>query len=289
MNTAIEIQYNKDSLVVQANELIRARKDDLTLAEAKLIKLAVSQIAANDSEFLTYSCHITELANFLGIDQRNMYRDIDKLTDSILTKRVFLIDKKHPTKRNGEPNFNKFQWVSNCRYEKPNIIIKLNPELKPYLLGLDKLFTKYGYKCILNLPTTYAISLFELLASYEYIFTGWTNPKYSPASLYPHIPRDNNELIFSIDRLKNYFNLADKYPNPSDFIKRVIEPSVKAINDHTNSMYLSYRTAKEGRKINYVLFKLNAWEDEDFTEFIAKYYGTQFIQQKLYYSGYLPE
>ena len=33
-------------------------------------------------------------------------------------------------------------------------------------------------------------------------------------------------------------------------------------------MYVSYRTAKEGRKIGYVLFKINAWKDEDFREFV---------------------
>ncbi len=263
------IQYNEDFLVVQANELITAKKDDLTLAEAKLIRLAVSQIAATDTELLTYSCRPTELADYLGIDPKNLFRDIDMLTDSILTKRVWLIDKKRPYKKNGEYNFNKFQWVSNCRYEKPNLIIKLNPELKPYLLGLDKLFTRYGYKCILSLPSSNSISLFELLACYEYT-VNTSNPRFKPSSLFPHIPKESNELIFSIDYLKNYFNCADKYPNPSDFIRWIITPSVKGINQHTSSMFISYRTAKEGRKIGYVLFKINAWKDKDFRAFVMK-------------------
>lgn len=269
-NGLSNIQYNRESLIVQANKILRAKQDDLTLLEAKLIKLVVSQIAMNDSDLLTYSCNVTDLASFLEIPQDNIYRDMDSLSSTILTKRIYLIDENRKYKKNGEPNYLKFQWVSSFRYNSGLITIRLNDELKPWLLGLHAAFTEYGIDCILKLPTSNSIRLLELLKSYEYTVNVYS-PRYKPTTLFPHIPKDNNELIFSIDYLKNYFNCADKYHNKtSDFIKWVIDSSVKAININQENMRVSYRTVKEGRKIGYVLFKINAFADKDFIEFISK-------------------
>ena len=52
---ALAIKYNREYLVVQANELVRSKQDDLTLLEAKLVRLAISQVLAvvRDKSFLT--------------------------------------------------------------------------------------------------------------------------------------------------------------------------------------------------------------------------------------------
>lgn len=268
METSL-IHYDKEALVVQANELIRAQQDDLTLLEAKLILLTISQIAKQDSDLKTYTCHISELADFLEIGQENIYRVIDDLTDSILTKRVRLINKAKPSKRNGEPNYKKFQWVTLCEYDNGTITIRINDELKPYLLGLNMLITICGYNCIRLLPSPTSIRLYQLLASYE----SMTNP-YNPIKYpnpHPEIQKEDYELIFTVEYLRQYFNCTDKYPNTGDFIKWVIDISVKGINRKApdNAMRVSYRTAKQGRKISYVLFKINAWGDKDFLDFLS--------------------
>ncbi len=270
MENTLDIRLNKEALVVQANELIRAPKDDLTLLEAKLIYLTIAQICEGDSELYSYSCSIVDLANFLEISKDNIYRDINNLTDSILTKRIYILDKKKPKKRNGEPNYNKFQWVSNCRYIDGVITIRLNDELKPYLLGLYAFLTRYGYKCLFNLPTYNAMSLFNLLVSYESIVNPYDLRPQCYNRPFPHIERESNELIFSIPQLRRYFNCVDKYPNTNHFIQYVIDISVKCINKNSPTMKVSYRTAKEGRSIGYVLFKVNAWSDNDFLDYITK-------------------
>ena len=47
-NKTVEIYYNKDLSIVQANELVRSRQEDLTLLEAKIIRLAISQVLKDD-------------------------------------------------------------------------------------------------------------------------------------------------------------------------------------------------------------------------------------------------
>ena len=76
---AIAIKYNKDFYVIQANELVRSKQDDLTLLEAKLIRLAITQVLENDTDLKTYTCNVVDLANFLGIAKDNIYRDIKEL------------------------------------------------------------------------------------------------------------------------------------------------------------------------------------------------------------------
>lgn len=251
-----ELTYSKDLTVIQANELIRAERDDLTLLEAKLIALAISQIVKSDTNIRTYSCHISDLADFLGVGKDNIYKEMDDLTSGLLRKVIKLIDKEHPRKRNGQPNYDKFQWCDNAKYNNGVITIRLNEKLKPYLIGLNKLFTQYGYESIIYLPTPYSIRLYELLASFRNTLHPYDPDYINQNPQFPDIPIEKNELLFSIQYLRKYFNCVDKYPQTGDFIKWVIDSSIKGINKNSPSMRLSYRTIKTSRSITHIAFKI---------------------------------
>lgn len=264
------MRYNKNSLVSMANSIIRGQHDDFTLLEAKLIRLTVSQVAMDSTDFQTYNCRISDLARFLEIPKENIYQQVDSLTDNLLKKIIKIVDKSKPPKRNGEYNWKKFHWVDTCSYDNGIIQIKLSADLKPYLLELNQLFTLYGLDAILKLPTTNSIRLYELLASYRDL-VNTHKPGFEPTNIFPHVQKEDNELIFSIDYLKEYFGCQDKYKNNNgDFIRWVIRTSVKAINDKTpdSAMRVSYRVVKEGRFAKYVLFKINAWGDSDFRDYV---------------------
>ena len=95
---AIAIKYNKDFLVIQANELVRSKQSELSLLETKLIRLAVAQILKGDKDFLTYSCKLTDLADFLGLKYQNVYRDVQELTENIMGKHIYILDKNSKNK-----------------------------------------------------------------------------------------------------------------------------------------------------------------------------------------------
>lgn len=262
-DTAIAIKYNKDFYVIQANELVRSKQDDLTLLEAKLIRLAITQVLRDDTDLKTYSCNVVELANFLGIDNHNIYRDIQDLSKNLMKKSIFIKDKTQP-KRKGKENYKIFHWIDYVEYIDGVITFKLSDSLKPYLIGLDQLFTLYGYDAVIGLPTNYSIRLYELIASYQNMTV-----RLMPDTNYTDIPIDKNEFIFTIDWLRDYFNCNDKYPNTGDFVKRVIDGAVKAIVKNT-LMRLSYRTVKKGRSITHIVFRLNEWTNQDFTDYMVK-------------------
>lgn len=251
-NSYSVVRYNEESLVVQANELVRSKQDDLTLLEAKLVRLAVSQVLKADTDFRTYSCHVSDLAGFLGISRDNIYRDVRDLAVSIMKKSIFIKDNQ-PTKR-GKQNYKIFHWVDYVEYKDGVITFRLSESLKPYLLGLEEIFTMYSYGALIDLPTTYSIRLYELLVSW--VNAIWVEDKPN----YTNVPIESNEIIFSIDYLREYFNCLNKYPNAGDFVVNVIDVSVKAINEKT-FMDVSFRKVKQGRKIGYIVFSFNNMED----------------------------
>ena len=263
---AIAIKYNKDFYVIQANELVRSKQDDLTLLEAKLIRLAITQVLRDDTDLKTYSCNVVDLANFLGIAKDNIYRDIQDLSKSLMKKSIFIKDKTQH-KRKGKENYKIFHWIDYVDYTDGVITFKLSDSLKPYLIGLEQLFTLYGYDAVIGLPTNYSIRLYELIASYQNMTV-----RLMPDTNYTDIPIEKNEFIFTVDWLRDYFNCNDKYPNTGDFVKRVIDGAVKAIVKNT-LMRLSYRTVKKGRSITHIVFKLNEWTNQDFTDYVKQLRG----------------
>lgn len=246
----LELNYNGDLAVIQANELVRSKQDDLSLLEAKLVRLAVSQVLKNDQELQTYTCPIVDLAKFLNISKDNIYRDVQELAKTLMKKSIFIKDPDQPTKK-GKPNYKIFHWIDFVEYKDGQITFKISDSLKPYLIGLEKLFTRYPLSAVIELPTSYSIRLYELIASYENI--KW---RHLPSVPYTHDIRvAPDEFYFTVDWLRDYFNCQDKYKNASDFTKRVINSSVEAINENTY-MKVDYRIVKAGRSISHIVFKL---------------------------------
>jgi len=255
------IKYNKSYYVVQANELVRSRQDELSLLEAKLVRLAIAQVLKDDTDLKTYVCNVSSLAKFLGISAQDIYRDAngkktkdrktkDSLTDSLMRKLI---------KIKTEDGSITIHWVDStkCSYKNGVITFKLNEELKPYLIGLNELFTRYGYEEILKLSTNYAIRLYELLYSYANMpfREGPTDFTIGAEHL------EKGEIGFTVEYLREYFNCSDKYPNASDFVKRVIAPGIADINEKT-LFPCTYRAIKEGKKITFIVFKVDDWGGE---------------------------
>lgn len=246
-NPALPIKYDSNYSVTQANELVRSKQDELTILEAKLVRLAIAQVLKDDTDLKTYTCNAAKLAELLGITRQAIYnkiynKDLEKISDSLMRKQI-KIRKKGP--KSSKDNYKSFHWVEYAEYKDGNFIIKLSEYLKPYLVGLNELFTSYPYEEILKLPTNYAIRLYELLCSYSSIAS----------------QNEKNEIVLDIDFLRDYFNCNDKYPQTGDFIKRVIHAGREDIVNNTN-LPCDYFPIKERNRITKVRFVIGDWEGE---------------------------
>lgn len=251
--SAVPVKYNKNYAVIQANELVRSKQEELSILEAKLIRLAIAQILKDDTDLETYTCNATDLAKFLGITRQAIYNDTEELAHSLMKKVIYIRERDSKT-GNKKKNYKMLHWVDYAEYKDGIITIKLSKHLKPYLVGLNELFVSYSYEEIIKLPTNYAIRLYELIVSFANIQFR-DNPKF----YYGDIPIENDEAIFSMDYLREYFNCENKYANNVDFIKRVIASAVQDINKNT-IFPCSYRLIKKGKKIAFIIFKLGDWK-----------------------------
>lgn len=254
LDEVVQPQYTKELLVLQANELVRSQQDDLTILEAKLVRLAIAQIFKNDDDFRTYEIDIMSLAKLLKMDKFNIYHEMDNLTTDLMRKIIYIRDKDSNKKKG---NYKKLHWVDTVIYKDGIITFKLSSELKPYLIGLQQLFTMYEYEDIIELPTTNSIRLRELLASFQNMqYRGYDNKQYNGIEI------ETGEIVFTIDYLRQFFNCENRYiDNNSLFIKKVIKNSVDNINKKTVSR-ISFRTEKIGKKIAYVIFKFHSFGED---------------------------
>jgi plasmid replication initiation protein len=222
--------YSKEHYTVMANDIIKG-KQEMTLQEARIIRLLVTQIAKQDKEIKTYVCKITDLAKFLNISPQNMYRDIRNICDGLMQSivRIGTGNPKDPWKI--------YQWMQRAEYDgNGNLTLELSEQLKPYITELNKWFTQYQLGNILAMQSYYSIRLYELLKCQDGVTR--TEKEYHD---------------FSIESLRVYFCCEKKYTQNRDFINNVINVAVKEINNMSD-IWLEVEKIKLGKAINILRF-----------------------------------
>jgi len=232
MRQYIVEKSKKSPLVVQSNKLIESRYS-LTVGEQRLIFAMTSMIHPDDADFFPYEIKIIDLAKILNIDLKNAYREADKITDRLM-ERVLRIPQE-----NGD--LLKIGWVSSCRYHKKNssISFKFDPDLKPYLLRLQKEFTQSRLTILRQFKSIYAIRIYQLLRQYKKI----------------------GFRIFQVDELKDILGIKkEKYREFKRFRSRVLNQAKKEFDRKSKSgnyqcdLTFKLETIKDGRRIKGVKF-----------------------------------
>ena len=221
-----DFNTNTEHYVVQSNELLEG-KQNLKLNSAKIVRALIMQIKPDDEELKSYFISVQELAKMLHISAANLYRDMDTITDDILTNHVAIKDYQ-------QGKFMKIQWVTACAYEKGvGLAVKMNPLLKPFLLGLQERYTQYQLENILAMKSVYAIRIYELLIKEQ---------------MTRFIPADGVSVILAIKTIREACDCETKYEKISQFKSKVIDIAVKEICRCT-SYTVSYECLKKGRSI----------------------------------------
>ena len=211
VDTAAPMTLNTEYYVAMANKLI-AGKSSLNMRSAKLIRTTIMQIRKDDTMIIPYEISIRDFAKITGIETtQTLYRDIKKTCEELLKEIVVIGDKDDPKKA-----WKAFQWVSYCEYRDGYVYIKLNDELKPYLLGLQRLYTQYRLENIMTMKSVYSIRIYELLAM----------------ELRNTFPRAGTpiEITIMMDVLRRATDTEKKLLKSNDFKKRVIDTAKREIN-----------------------------------------------------------
>lgn len=225
--------YNNEHYTVMANDIVKARQS-MSLQAARLIRLMISKVVKEDKDLKTYTCNITELAEFLNISRNNLYRDIEDICNTLHQSIVYIGtgNPKHPWKR--------LNWISMSEYDgKGTLTIRLSDDIKPYVIELERCFTQYQLKNILNFNSYYAIRLYEIIKCEDGRTLG-----------------TEEKMRFTIKELREYCDCIDKYTRLIDFKRNVIEVAVREINTKSD-LYIIPHYIKTGRAITDIDFEIH--------------------------------
>ena len=232
----IDLKYNKNYYSVMANKIIRG-KQKMTIYEAKLIRILISQIKKDDENFRMYRTDIKNLAEFLGTDRKNIQREIRNVCKNLMRQIVEI--------ENGK-DWEILHWVSYAKYdsETGTIMLMLSEEIAPYVLALKERFTRYQTKNILTMQSFYAIRLYELLQM--------------------RIGMDKKKTMmyqFGISELRTILECEKKFKQIGEFKRFVLDIAIKEISDRTEYK-CTYECNKTGRIITDIIFYIELKEQE---------------------------
>jgi len=224
------INYDASHYVVVANAIVKG-KQEMTLTEARIIRLLITQVVKEDKDLKTYTCRIQDLADFLGVTGKSIYRDIKTICDNLLRRivRIETDNPRHP--------WMSFQWIQLASHDgNGNITLKLSEQIAPYVLELNSWFTQYQLQEILSFNSFYAIRLYEILKCNEGIFK-----------------KSKKDQEYEIDYLRRVFDCEKKYKTTAEFIRKVINIGIREINDKSD-ITAEIEYVKTGRKITSLKF-----------------------------------
>lgn len=221
---------DKNYLVTKSNHFIMNSSYDLSLEEQKLILTLASMVQPSDEEFKPYIFRISEFMKLLGVENQSKYTEIPKITKELM-KKVFEIQEGNTIIQTA--------WLSGVRYEKGSgmVILKFNPDLKPYMLQLNTLFTQYKLINILSMKSKYSPRIYEILKCNEFKKQGY--------------------IEVEVDDLRKLLRTEDIYPLYADFKRFILIRTQKELNKLTDISF-EFEEIKTGRKVTSIRFYIRS-------------------------------
>lgn len=155
---------NENLMVVKSNDLIRKKKSALSARQQKIVLYLIAQIEPHDEDFKEYQFKIQDFCRLCGVRCcGKAYRDIWQEIENIA--KVTIDDVLLP---NGWKTV--LRWIEKPYYEEKKglVRIRLDKDMKPFLLELKENFTRYELLNILCMKSKYSIRLYELICSAHY-------------------------------------------------------------------------------------------------------------------------
>ena len=226
----------KNGLVVKDNALINASYN-LELTEQRLIMLAIINARESGQGITADSkleIHASDYAKLFNVSLDASYKALREAVNNLFN-RQFSYTAEY--KRTGKIGVVRSRWVSRIFYVDDLALLEITfaPDVVPLVTRLEEHFTSYQAKQVAHLTSKYAVRLYELLIAWR------------EAGKVPPI---------EISEFRNRLGLLDdEYTAMHNFKKRVLEPSIQQINEHTD-ITVTYEQHKKGRTISGFSFRL---------------------------------
>jgi plasmid replication initiation protein len=225
----------KNGLVVKDNALINASYN-LELTEQRLIMLAIINARESGQGITADSkleIHASDYAKLFNVSIDASYKALREAVNNLFN-RQFSYTAEY--KRTGKTGIVRSRWVSRIFYVDDLALLEITfaPDVVPLVTRLEEHFTSYQAKQVAHLTSKYATRLYEILIAWREV---------------GKVPQ------IEISEFRNRLGLLDdEYTAMHNFKKRVLEPSIKQINEHTD-ITVTYEQHKRGRAISGFSFR----------------------------------
>ena len=176
-------------------------------------------LTANQYQDITYTLPISL---FLKENDKNNHKEVKKALESLKKKEITYQD---------DEIWASLTIIANpkIRTRAETITFTVDKMINDVFLDFSKGFKKYELKTAMEFESTYSMRFYELLSNQK------------------------TPINYSIDNLKEMFNVSDKYKLTGGFIQKVIEPAKKEL-DKCSPYTFHYEPIKTGRKITGIRF-----------------------------------
>jgi len=233
-------------LISKSNHLVEAAYK-LTLDEQRLVLAVLGLVDTHPDKPAARAdtpIEITasDIHDLLPVSMKKSYELLQEATDR-LAERWVVIDypDSNPNPEDPDITRTRTRWVSAIDYlpARGAVRLYLAPKIIPYLTQLAGTYTSYRLQHVAQMTSVYAIRLYELLMQWQM----------------------KGEREVSIDWIKKQFMVPDNYSQIGDLKRRVIQPAVDQINEHSN-LWVKYSQRKSGRQVVALQFQFGPKDNE---------------------------
>ncbi len=218
--------------IVKHNKLIETSYK-LNSREQFFVLYLISKISQSDTNFSDYRMHYSEIEKIINFDGKRRIANksevfvlMDKLnSEPIIYERGSVVGKS--------------VWLQHMEHDTETDIFtfSLSVKLREYLLQLKEHFTRYNISNIVYLSAN-AVRLYEVLKRYQF----------------------KGECELTVDKVKFYLGIEDKYPKYYEFKRWVLLPSQREIKKNTDIRFEFVPARKDRKKI--LSLKFYIYENE---------------------------
>lgn len=238
----MDSKLTRDLKVVKSNSLVQA-KYRLSIQEQRIMLLAICQIKKNDqvSEEKLYSVYAKDLAELTGMDRIQSYKELKAASLKLKRREVSIFEKPNG---NGKHKSTLIaSWVQSIRYieGEGKVDLRFNYDMIPYINQLSSEFTEFFMHSLesnaFKMNSSYGYRLYEILMQWKSV----------------------GQREIEVEWIRDVFDLPKSYKLLADLKRRVIDPALKDINEHT-PYWAKYSQKKTGRKVTHFIFSFGLKE-----------------------------
>ncbi len=225
--------------IYKSNALVEASYR-LSVYEQRIILACIAQVRRDQplTDQQLYTVSAQQIADMTGTQLGTAYQHLKTASERLFRREVTLHEAPNGQ---GGAKVRLTRWVQEVVYQKDQgtVALRFSQPMVPYLSQLTEQFTRYALTDVARMDSAHAIRLYELLCQW----------------------RDAGEREVSIEWLRDAFQLDGKYPAIKDFKRRVLEPAVEQINEHS-PLWCKWDQRKTGRRVSHLVFTFGEKQPE---------------------------